>query len=373
MGTWQNLIRDGYRDVALLQERLQIPPERVEDLCKVQEKFPMLVNSYYLSLIDPADPDDPIRKLSIPSEEELDLSGMEDTSGEHSNTVIPGVQHKYRQTALVLSTSACALFCRHCFRRRFVGVSEEETAQSPADVAAYVAAHPEITNVLVSGGDAFMNSNEVIREYLEELCAIEHLRIIRFGTRTPVVLPQRITQDEELTDMLAEFSRRKQLYIVTHFDHPNEITDESRAAVRKLLECGVPVRNQTVLLRGINDSADVLAELLEGVSSIGVVPYYVFQCRPVTGVKSRFQVPLAESAAIVDKARRALDGPAKSFRFAMSHETGKIEILGKADNGELLFKYHQAKDRSRLGKIFSIALEDGACWLEKQDLERAGF
>lgn len=242
----------------------------------------------------------------------------------------------------------------------------------PADerVAAYIAEHSEITNVLVSGGDAFMNSNDVIGRYLGLIGAIDHVRCIRFGTRTPVTLPQRITTDPELVELLREHSGRKQLFVVTQFNHPAEITPESAAAVQLLLHAGVPVRNQTVLLRGINDCSATLVDLMNGLVGIGVMPYYLFQCRPVIGVKNRFQVPLQEGARIVGEAQANLNGLAKGFRFMMSHETGKIEILGcmddAADEGSaasMLFKYHQARDRSNLGKLFTVALPADACWL----------
>lgn len=363
MEHWKQLTRTGCHDITDLADRLSLTPAELGQLQQVQETYPLLVNDYYLSLIDPADPDDPIRRLSIPSTEELDLAGLDDTSGERSNTVIPGLQHKYAQTALLLSTSACAMYCRHCFRRRFVGVSGEETVQSIDEVAEYIREHAEITNVLVSGGDAFMNSNATIARYLELLCAIDHLQVIRFGTRTPVVLPQRITSDDELTDLLAEYAGVKQLYVVTQFDHPRELTPEAKAAIRQLLELGIPVRNQTVLLRGVNDDPATLAQLMNGLSACGAIPYYLFQCRPVTGVKNRFQVPLREGYRIVEAAKTQLNGPAKCFRYAMSHPTGKIEILGELEPGTMLFKYHQAKDPAELGKLFTKELDGTECWL----------
>ena len=372
---WRQLMRTSCCDVAYLGEKLHISGNDLEKLASVQELFPVLVNPYYLTLIDSDNPDDPIRKMSVPSVSELDVSGHADTSGEAKSTVLPGLQHKYSETALILSTAVCAMNCRYCFRRRFVGASQDEVVQSIDDVAGYIAEHREITNVLVSGGDAFMNSNEVIGCYLELLTAIDHVRSIRFGTRTPVTLPQRITSDSELVELLAKYAYRKQLYVVTQFNHAAEITPESTAAVQTLLRVGVPVRNQTVLLRGVNDRSDTLVDLMDGLVAIGVMPYYLFQCRPVTGVKSRFQVPLREGVRIVNEAQANLNGLAKSFRFMMSHETGKIEILGcmndAASEGavgvdasaDMLFKYHQARDRSNLGKVFTRALPADACWL----------
>ena len=159
-----------------------------------------------------------------------------------------------------------------------VGLSSEETVSYLPAMAEYVNAHPEINNVLISGGDAFLNSNQVIEEYLRYFSEIPHLRFIRFGTRTPVTLPQRITRDDgELTDLLTRYGEKKQIMIVTQFNHPRELTEESRSAVRMLQESGCIVRNQTVLLKGVNDRPDVLAELMNSLVACGIMPYYVFQ------------------------------------------------------------------------------------------------
>lgn len=363
MNGWHDLMRGAYRDVDALKEAIGLDEGELGDLRCVQETYPMLVNPYYLSLVDADDPDDPVRKLCVPSVEELDAAGQEDTSGEAANTVCPGVQHKYAETALLLSSPECAMYCRHCFRRRFVGVSGEETVHDVLAAADYIRAHPSITSVLVSGGDAFMMSDGQIRDYLVELCDIEHVRSIRFGTRTPVVLPQRI--DAGLLQVLDKFSHRKQIYVVTHFDHPHEVTPEAAHAVESLMRVGVGVRNQTVLLRGVNDSAEVLAELMRDVASIGAIPYYVFQCRPVVGVKNRFQVPLREALRIVEGAKRDLDGMSKCFRFIMSHPTGKIEVVGEdPDDGRMLFKYHQAHAREDIGRVFKVDVAGDQCWLD---------
>ncbi len=374
---WKKLVSDGSRDVAELQEELRIPPEQLEDLAKVQGTYPFFANPYYLSLIDPDDPADPIRRMSVPNLEELDHVGLADTSGEAASTVLPGLQHKYAETALLIATSNCALYCRHCFRRRFVGKSRDEVVRDLGAVADYIGKHREITNVLVTGGDPFTLDNCEIRRYLEALAPIEHLRAIRFGTRVPVVLPQRIAHDDELVEMLAEFNARKQIHVVTQFNHAAEITPESRSAVKRLFQAGIPVRNQTVLLAGVNDDAQTLANLMNGLISAGVFPYYVFQCRPVAGVEARFQVPLRRGFEIVDEARGNLNGMGKSFRFVMSHNAGKIEILGpveelvsqgNGEEGRMLFRFHQARNRQNLGKLFAVPASEGKCWLDQDDL-----
>ena len=379
---WKRLLKESLKDVRDLGEPLRLTEEEIRKLDKVQEKYPFFANPYYLSLMHIDNPDDPIRRMCIPSEEELDLAGLADTSGETTSTVLPGLQHKYAETALVLSTSQCALYCRHCFRRRFVGLADDETVRDIEAVAAYIAEHAEITNVLISGGDALMNSNETIRRYLDALGRIDHVRSIRLGTRMPVVLPQRLTTDDELMDILAEASSRKQLHVVTQFNHPAEITPQSHNAVRMLLQAGIPVRNQTVLLNGVNDDSRVLTQLMNDLVGIGVTPYYVFQCRPTVGVKNRFQVPLTRGCQIVEHTRKQLNGLAKSFRFIMSHDMGKIEIIGRPGRStaeaerapsaqQLLLLFHQARDRDFLSYPFYIDISPTACWLSEAQLRMA--
>ncbi len=365
MKRWQELLDGCVRDVADLKDRLHLSDDEVEALQAIERSYPVCIPAYYLDLIDPEDRHDPIRKMCVPDAMEFSLGGSPDTSGEHDNTVVQGMQHKYRQTVMILSTNQCAMYCRHCFRKRLVGLSSAEVAAHLPEMAAYVSAHPEIDNVLISGGDAFLNSNEVIGEYLETFTSIPHIRFIRFGTRTPVTFPQRILEDDgELTDLLARYGERKQIIVVTHFNHPRELTDQSRQAVRELQRAGCVVRNQTVLLRGVNDDPEVLAALLNALVSIGVMPYYVFQCRPVEGVKNQFQVPLARGVAIVDEAKASMSGIAKAFRYAMSHPTGKIEILGPAGEGKLAFKYHQAKDPADNARLFIRDVAPDQCWLD---------
>jgi len=332
-------------------------------LKEIIERYPMSIPKYYLSLINKDDPNDPIKKLCIPSIRETDMSGSFDTSGEADNTVVVGLQHKYSQTGMLLSTSNCAMYCRHCFRKRLVGQNDDEVNKHFEDIISYINEHKEMTNVLISGGDAFLNSNEKIENYLKELSAIDHLAYIRFGTRIPVVFPVRVYGDEELLNILERYNKIKQIYVVTHFNHPNEITDESAKAIEELRHRGIPVRNQTVLLKGINDNPETLEKLLRGLVRIGVIPYYVFQCRPVSGVKNQFQVPIKRAYEIVEEAKKHLSGIPKGFKYSMSHNTGKIEILGSINEEKFLFKYHQAKYEKDAGRIFELELDDNQAWL----------
>ena len=363
MEHWQSILKKGYGDIEGLQRILGLSDSEVRELKSIQKSFPMFINPYYLSLIDLNDPDDPIRKMSIPGRYESSRIGSFDTSGEKANTVLPGLQHKYRETAMILSTNRCAMYCRHCFRKRLVGASGSGIIRQLNDITSYIKEHKEITNVLISGGDAFMNSNATIERYLEALCDIPHLDLIRFGTRVPVVLPQRITSDKELQHILQHYSLVKRLYVVTQFNHPTEVTPEAEAAVDLLISQGIPVRNQTVLLNGVNDSARVMGELLKELTSIGVIPYYIFQCRPVAGVKEQFQVPLRTGSEIVRQTMEMQSGMGKCFRYVMSHVSGKIEILGSINKKEMLFKYHQAQDPCDSGRIFTRSVSSEQCWL----------
>lgn len=365
---WQKILRESYADGREVAELLGLEGAEAERLQKIAEVYPVLTNSYYMSLIDRDDPEDPIRKMSIPSGWEMEDGGAEDTSGEASNTVLPGMQHKYRQTALILSTDLCAMYCRHCFRKRLVGLASGEAVGNIAEQAAYVQQHNEITNVLISGGDAFLNSNGRIEQYLQAFTAIDHLDFIRFGTRTPVVIPQRISEDGELQRLLMKYGREKQIYVVTQFNHPREVTPEAMEAVRALVACGVAVRNQTVLLAGVNDDPMVLADLLRRLTTINVQPYYIFQCRPVRGVHNHFQVPLLEGCRIVDAAKGLQNGQGKTVRYVMSHPTGKIEILGEIEPGRMLFKYHQAKHAEDAARIFGRTLGAEQTWLGEDEV-----
>ncbi|MBE6990657.1 MAG: KamA family radical SAM protein [Ruminococcaceae bacterium] len=343
---------------------LGLPETEIPRYERILALYPMQITPYYLSLVDPADPADPIARMCIPSEDELDPSGTFDTSGEGDNTRQEGVQHKYRQTALILTTHVCAMYCRHCFRKRMVGISDAEQNKQAHEAASYVRAHPEITNVLLSGGDPLMCSHRLLGSYLQELCDIDTLDFIRIGSRVPVTFPRRICEDRELLDLLDLYAREKTLLLVTQFNHPREITPEAIRAVQAFQDRGIQVRNQTVLLRGVNDSAETLGTLLRRLTQIGVMPYYVFQCRPVTGVKGRFQVPLREGVGIVDGAKALQNGVGKAIRYAMSHPRGKIEILGEMEPGRMLFKFHQSRDASDASRLFTAELGAEDTWLD---------
>lgn len=362
---WQNELQKNLRNVTDLLPYLNLSNDEKTQMQAILDCFPLSITSYYLSLIDFNDPNDPIRKMAIPSVAETDLSGSFDTSGEADNTVVAGMQHKYAETAMILSTNQCAMYCRHCFRKRLVGLSDDEIATHFDEMHDYISTHKEISNVLISGGDALLNSNARLKKLLSILVNIQHVRAIRIGTRVPVVFPERITQDKELQDMLATFLKQKQIYLMTQYNHPRELTEASVQAVRIIQKIGMAVKNQTVLLHGVNDTPEVLGELLNKLVSVGISPYYVFQCRPVAGVKNQFQVPLKKALQIVEAAKAQQNGLGKNFKYCMSHVMGKIEILGMTGENEMLFKFHECPDKAKLGSLFRRTITDKQAWLDE--------
>ncbi|MFV0361748.1 MAG: KamA family radical SAM protein [Suipraeoptans sp.] len=362
--TWTEKLKDNITTAEEIRTILNLNDEDTNKLDNILDQYPMTIPKYYLSLINLNDENDPIRKMCIPSIHETSLDGDFDTSGEASNTVVPGLQHKYTHTTLFLSTHVCAMYCRYCFRKRLVGTNDDEIGNKNFEkIVDYISTHTEISNVLISGGDSFMNSNETIAKYLEAFCKIDHLDCLRFGTRVPVTFPYRITEDPELLEILKKYNKKKQIYVVTHFNHTNEITEEARLSIKLLAKTGIRVLNQSVLLRGVNDNPNVLGLLLKKLTSIGIIPYYIFQCRPVTGVKGQFQIPIIEGYQIVESAKQLQNGIAKSVHYIMSHETGKLEILGPGEDGNMMFKFHQSKSPENTSKIFTKELDNDQCWL----------
>lgn len=364
MLSWKDLLKDNVVSIEDLDKVLHISPEEKEHLIKVAHRHPMRIPKYYFDLIDWSDANDPIKLLAVPNEMELNTAGDYDTSGESTNTKMPGLQHKYNTTALVLSTNVCFMYCRHCFRKRMVGYSAEEINSRLEEASDYIRNQEMINNVLITGGDSFALSNDTIEEYLKHLTEIDHLDFIRFGTRVPVVFPQRIYMDDELLAILEKYGKKKEIIVISQFNHPNEITEEARMGVKALKDIGVTVRNQTVLLKGINDNAATLSKLLSDLTAIGVHPYYVFQCRPVKFVKEQFQVPISKGIEIVSEAKKTLNGVAKGFRYAMSHPRGKIEIFGKTED-KIIFKFHQNKYEKDSDMLFMNNIDEEATWLDE--------
>lgn len=341
----------------------QLSPEERDQLRPVTQKYALRTNDYYLDLIDWDDPDDPIRRIVIPCPGELGRWGRLDASGEATVTVAPGVQHKYPHTVLLLSNEVCGAYCRYCFRKRLFMRGNEEVANDLSEGIRYIAEHPEVTNVLVSGGDPLLMSTRRLRSLIEGLRAIPHVRIIRIGSKMPAFDPFRILDDAELLDLFrAHSTPRNRIYLMTHFDHPRELTEEAVAAIDAVIRNGVICANQCPLIAGINDDPEVLAELYRELSFIGCPPYYLFQCRPTVG-NEPYAVPLVRGWQVFREALRRGSGLARRPRYVMSHALGKIEIVGVEDE-DILLRFHRAKNPAHLGKLMRYVRDDSAFWLD---------
>ncbi|MBW5448548.1 KamA family radical SAM protein [Cohnella sp. CFH 77786] len=339
-----------------------IQEQEREKLRRITEKFVFRVNDYYLKLIDWKDPSDPIRKLVIPNADELGEYGRWDASDEDTNYVVPGCQHKYASTALLLVSEVCGAYCRYCFRKRLFRNDVKEAVTDVEPGLRYIAEHPEISNVLLTGGDSLILGTPKLRSIIARLREIEHVKIIRLGSKLPVFNPMRIYEDEALLDTIRAFSRpEKRIYIMAHVNHPREITSEAVRGFEALHRAGAIVVNQTPVLRGINDDPQVLAELLDRLSWAGVTPYYFFVNRPVAGNRA-FVLPLAEVYDIVEKAKARTSGLGKRVRLSMSHASGKIEILA-IENGKAYLKYHQSRD-GHYGRFMTLDCPPGAAWFD---------
>jgi lysine 2,3-aminomutase len=341
-----------------------IPEQQRAELRKVAKLYVFRANDYYLSLIDWNDPRDPIRQLIIPHVEELNDWGRLDASNEASVTVGHGVQHKYEDTVLLLCNEVCGAYCRYCFRKRlFMNDNAEVTKDVSAGIR-YIAEHPEVTNVLLTGGDPLIMSTRRLREIISQLRAIPHVRIIRIGSKIPAFNPFRILNDAGLQDLLRTHSTpERRIYLMAHFDHPRELTVEAAASLAKYIECGVICVNQCPLIKGVNDDPNALGDLFRKLSWMGCPPYYLFQGRPTAG-NEPYEVPLVRGWHIFQDALSCGSGLARRPRFVMSHETGKIEILG-VDDRHIYMRYHRAKWPDDCGRVMVMQRDDSAYWFDQ--------
>jgi len=357
---------DKIRYIRELTDVARMYPLDMKSLEAVTARFPFMANTYCLSLIDWSDPEDPIRRLVIPSMEEIDNGwGDMDASCESHYQVTPGLQHKYHDTAVMLVTDSCFGYCRYCFRKRlFTKYRENEILKDTSIAVRYIKNHSEINNVLVSGGDPLMLSTASLRKIITALREIRHVDIIRVGTNAAAFNPYRIIDDPELPAMISEFSTtEKRIYFMLHFSHINEITPAAIKAVNILLKSGAILCNQTPLLRGVNDDPRLLAELFKKLASIGVAPYYVFQVRPTVGNRP-YALPLVESYQIFEESQKYIAGTAKRARFVMSHSSGKIEVIG-LDDSHIYLRYHRSPDPEENGALIVARRNDDGYWLEE--------
>ncbi|RJS71106.1 KamA family radical SAM protein [ANME-2 cluster archaeon] len=332
-------------------------------LDNVTKKFAFRTNEYYLSLIDWNDPEDPIRRIIIPDVKELEEWGQMDASDEGTYTVIHGLQHKYESTAVLLVTDVCGGYCRFCFRKRLFINGHDEVARDVTEGLRYISEHKELTNVLLTGGDALVLSTKKLENIIRQLREIEHVRIIRIGTKIPAFNPYRIIDDPSLPEMIQRYSTdEKRIYIMTQFNHPRELTGAAIEAVSRLIRAGAIIANQTPMIHGVNDDPETLSTLFKELSFIGAIPYYVFQCRPTSGNKI-FAVPVEETYNIFQQALKRCSGLAKRARLIMSHSTGKIEIVGTTDD-HIFFRYHQSVDPRQIGSFMIFKRNPDAYWFD---------
>ncbi len=302
---WKWQVRHRVETLEELKKYVSLSPEEEEGVEKCLGELRMAVTPYYLSLINPDDPHDPVRRQAVPTAKELYHAPADDADPLHEDTDSPvkGLTHRYPDRVLLLITDQCSMYCRHCTRRRFAGQHDAAVPMEQIDrCIEYVATHPEVRDVLLSGGDALMMSDEKLEYIISRLRAIEHVEIVRLGSRTPVVMPQRITP--ELCAMLKKYHP---IWLNTHFNHPNEVTEEATAACARLADAGIPLGNQSVLLAGVNDCVHVMKKLVHELVKMRVRPYYIYQCDLSLGL-SHFRTPVAKGIEIIEALRGHTSG-----------------------------------------------------------------
>lgn len=306
---WRWQARNAIRDLPGLEAALRLTEAERQGIVRALDGgFPIAITPYYLSLIDPEDPGCPIRRQVVPHElESREVDGdMRDPLGEelHTHAAAPELVRRYPDRVLLLTTDRCAVYCRFCTRSRMVG--DGGGARSPdalSDALEYIESDPTIRDVIVSGGDPLVMSTSRLVDIVKRLASIEHLMTVRIGTRAPVTIPQRVT--DELCAALR--NAHPSVWIMTHFNHPKELTPQSTAALAKLVDHGLVVMNQSVLLRGINDHAQTLETLFRGLVARRVRPYYLLQADPVVGT-GHLRTPLARGIEIMSQLQGRLTG-----------------------------------------------------------------
>lgn len=352
---WQS--QHAIRTVSQLRELLPFSPADLQVLESLESQFKTAIPPYYFSLIDPNDPSDPIRLQSVPSAlEAQNPSGfeLEDPLEEDKDMPVPGLTHRYPDRALLAVTGVCTMYCRFCTRKRKTLLRDgwESVTDDDERMIEYVREHREIRDVIVSGGDPLSMPVGRLRFFLESLSEIDHLDVIRIGTRVPVTLPQRLF-DQKLIDLLAASGK---VWIQTHFNHPREITPETARVVRSLLQGGMPVNNHAVLMKGVNDDVETMRRLLRGLLRIKVRPYYLFHCDPVFGA-GHFRTSVWKGLEIMEGLRGHMSGLAiPTYVVDSPHGGGKIPLMpnylvSASDDAVVLRNYegmlvrYQAEDR----------------------------
>jgi len=322
---WKWQIENRIDTVDQLRQIINITDEEEENISKVLEKFRMGITPYYAAHMDKEDPRDPIRMQAVPTFVETHVSSadMLDPLHEDTDSPAPGLTHRYPDRVLFLITDQCSMYCRHCTRRRFAGQCDDEVGMENIDKCIeYIRNTPVVRDVLLSGGDCLLVSDEKLEYIIKKLREIPHVEIIRLGSRTPVVCPQRITDD--LVNMLKKYHP---IWLNTHFNHPKEFTPESMEALRKLADAGIPLGNQSVLLRGVNDCPHIMRELVHMLVKNRVRPYYIYQCDLSLGIE-HFRTSVAKGIEIIESLRGHTSGYAvPTFVVDAPGGGGKIPVM----------------------------------------------
>jgi lysine 2,3-aminomutase len=322
---WKWQVKHRVKSVQDLEKFVTLSKDEKEAIDKVLGKLRMSITPYYLTLMDPFDEKCPIRMQAIPSIYELKNghNDLVDPLHEDVDSPVPGLTHRYPDRVLFLITDMCSMYCRHCTRRRFAGQKDGELNIETINKAIeYIRNHPEVRDVLLSGGDALLVSDERLEYILKQLRTIEHVEVIRIGTRTPVVLPQRITED--LVQMIKKYHP---VWINTHFNHTKEITPETKIALDKMLNAGIPLGNQSVLLRGVNDCVHIMKELVQNLVYLRVRPYYIYQCDLSMGIE-HFRTTVSKGIEIIEGLRGHTSGFAvPTFVVDAPGGGGKIPVM----------------------------------------------
>lgn len=320
---WQ--LSNAIKDIETLKKVADIDEREEEDLKKVLKKFRMSITPYYAALMDPSDKNCPVRRLAVPSIEELEdwPEDLKDPLHEDEDSPVPGLTHRYPDRVLFLVTNICSMNCRHCTRRRLVGFEDVHMSwQNIERAIEYIRQNKQIRDVLISGGDPLVLNDDMLERIIKRIREIEHVEIIRIGTRTPVVMPMRIT--DSLVNMLKKYHP---IYVNTHFNHPKEITYEAKIACEKLADAGIPLGNQSVLLRGINDCPQTMKKLVHKLLMIRVKPYYIYQCDLSMGIR-HFRTSVARGIEIIENLRGHTTGMAvPTYVVDAPGGGGKIPVM----------------------------------------------
>ncbi|MBL0385764.1 lysine 2,3-aminomutase [Tumebacillus sp. ITR2] len=333
---WKDVTDDEWNDwmwqlthtINTLEQLEQVIPLTEEErvgIAHVNDSIPLRITPYYAMMMDPDDPNCPIRLQAVPISHEIERTpwDMADPLHEDEDSPAPGLTHRYPDRVLFLITNQCSMYCRHCTRRRFSGQVGHSVPKQQLDKAIeYIRNTPKIRDVLLSGGDGLLVNDRTLEYIISELRAIPHVEIIRIGTRAPVVFPQRITDD--LVQMLRKYHP---VWINTHFNHPAEFTSEAIEACEKIVDAGIPLGNQSVLMRGVNDCVHVMKDLLHRCVRHRVRPYYIYQCDLSEGIQ-HFRTTVAKGLEIMEQLRGHTSGYAvPTYVVDAPGGGGKIPVM----------------------------------------------